>query len=508
MTPELERQLRSLVTFPTPPGVATHIIELAQDPDIEMGKVAAAVSMDPALTTKILRIANSPLYAQRRKSENLRQALVVLGLNATLTLALSFTLVRSLRGQKPRSIDYPFYWRRVLIAAVSARALGEHLRQPLAEELFLAGLLQDVGMLALDQALPDLYRDRGQLQRDHRALGEHERRQINADHAEVGGSLMASWHLPERLHRAISASHALEQARTDAPDEIFNRCVSLSGLLADLFVLDAGHRDFASSAQCVERSLGLDKHAFGQVLGTISGLIPDTEAIFETDLRAGSNPELILEQARDILMIRNLQALREVNTLKSTAHNLSTRALELEEEAQRDALTGAYNRPFLDAYLAREFEHASRNEWPLSIAFADLDNFKKVNDSFGHQAGDRILQAAARILKGNTRETDMVARYGGEEFIIALPTTDADTARAICDRIVHAFQSARHDLGTGQTTVTISIGCATHSAQTPFRSVNDFVRAADQALYTAKLQGRNRAVRFDPQEPLQPVRAR
>lgn len=87
MNPEIEAHLRSLVSFPSPPGVATHIIELARDPDIEMGKVAKALSMDSALPTKILRIANSPLYAQRRKSENLREnlrhALVVLGLNAT-----------------------------------------------------------------------------------------------------------------------------------------------------------------------------------------------------------------------------------------------------------------------------------------------------------------------------------------------------------------------------------------------------------------------------------------
>jgi HD-like signal output (HDOD) protein len=85
VNPEIEAQLRMSVNFPSPPGVAAHIIELAQDPDIEMGKVAKALSMDSALSTKVLRIANSPLYAQRRKSENLRQALVVLGLNATLT---------------------------------------------------------------------------------------------------------------------------------------------------------------------------------------------------------------------------------------------------------------------------------------------------------------------------------------------------------------------------------------------------------------------------------------
>jgi len=122
LNPEIEAHLRSLVNFPSPPGVASHIIELARDPEIEMGKVAKALSMDSALSTKVLRIANSPLYAQRRKSENLRQALVVLGLNATLTLALSFSLVKSLRGGKSNGLSYGLYWRRALLAATAARA--------------------------------------------------------------------------------------------------------------------------------------------------------------------------------------------------------------------------------------------------------------------------------------------------------------------------------------------------------------------------------------------------
>src|ERR1700676_2115802 len=190
VNPEIEAQLRSLVNFPSPPGVATHIIELARDPDIEMSKVAKALSMDSALSSKVLRIANSPLYAQRRKSENLRQALVVLGLNATLTLALSFSLVKSLRGAKPNGLSYKFYWRRALLAATAARALGDAMHQTLAEEIFLAALLQDVGMLALDKAVPDLYARGEILQCNHSALAEHETKRLQVDHAQIGGWLM------------------------------------------------------------------------------------------------------------------------------------------------------------------------------------------------------------------------------------------------------------------------------------------------------------------------------
>ena len=497
MNPEIEAQLRMSVNFPSPPGVATHIIELAQDPDIEMGKVAKALSMDSALSTKILRIANSPLYAQRRKSENLRQALVVLGLNATLTLALSFSLVKSLRGRQSNGLSYELYWRRALLAATAARALADAMHQSLAEEIFLAALLQDVGMLALDKAVPDLYSQAEQLQRNHVALAEHEKKRLQVDHAHVGGWLMKGWNLPARLYQAIEHSHHLDMSFSADPAQIFDRCVALSGPVADLFVQEPEQRQFAETALCAERSLGLDKMAFGQVLGTIGAMIPETEAIFEADLLARQHPELILEQAREVLMLRNLHALREINTLRTVPDGAPARALELEEETRRDELTGVYTRTHLDQFLSREFDNSTRHKWPLSIAFADLDDFKKINDSFGQQVGDRILQATARILRANTRETDLIARYGGEEFVVVLPATDVETARSICERIVMAFRNTGHVVGSDHATVTISVGCATHGGETLFNNVAEFIKAADQALFTAKMRGRNRSVPFD-----------
>jgi diguanylate cyclase (GGDEF)-like protein len=499
LNPEIEAHLRLSVNFPSPPGVATHIIELAQDPEIEMGKVAKALSMDSALSTKVLRIANSPLYAQRRKSENLRQALVVLGLNATLTLALSFSLVKCLRGTKSNGLNYKFYWRRALLAATAARALGDAMHQTLAEEIFLAALLQDVGMLALDQAVPDLYRDGEKLQRDHVALAEHEKKRLQADHAQVGGWLMRTWNLPERLYRAIEQSHRLELSYSAEPARVFDRCVALSGPVADLFLLDPEQRQFAETALCAERSLGMDKMAFGQVLGTIGAMIPETESIFESELLSKQHPELILEQAREVLMLRSLHALREINTLRASADSPASQAAELEEQTRRDPLTGVYNRAHLDQILAREFDNSTRHKWPLSVAFIDLDNFKHINDSYGSQAGDRVLQATARILRGNTRETDIIARHGGEEFVVVLPATDADTAHNICERIVMAFRNTGHVVGSDHAKVTVSVGCATHGTQYQFSNFPEFVKAADQALYTAKVRGRNRSVPFDRQ---------
>jgi diguanylate cyclase (GGDEF)-like protein len=498
MTPELDAQLRSLVNFPSPPGVASHIIELAQDPNIEMGKVAKAIGMDPALASKVLRIANSPLYAQRRRSENLRQSLIVLGLNATLTLALSFSLVKSLRGGKPNGVNHPLYWRRALLGASAARALGEATGQTLLEELFLAGLLQDIGMLALDKAIPDLYRDTGELQKNHRELAAHERKRIGVDHADVGVWLMKQWNLPERLSTAIGGSHKLDNRRVLDPADGFNRCITLSGAIVDIFLLPTDKKPFQDTAQQVERVFGLDKEEFGQVIQRVSSLVPETEAIYETDLLG--EPESIVDQAREVLMIRNLHAMHEIGQLRDAADSLTERARELEEESRRDALTGVYNRTYLEQYLRQEFEQATRNDWPLSIAFCDLDGFKKVNDNFGHQAGDKVLKATAGILRTNVRRVDVVARYGGEEFVLVFPATDRDIARSVCERIVTAFQTTRHEIGPQPVSVTVSIGYATHGTGQRFPNMEALIKAADQALYTAKLQGRNRTVRYEAGE--------
>jgi diguanylate cyclase (GGDEF)-like protein len=125
---DFENHLKAQVDFPSPSRVAEEIIALARDPDIEMATVAQAVGRDPAMTAKILRIANSAFYAQRRPSQNLRQALVIIGLNAALTLALSFSLVSSMRALRATGIDYPRFWRRSLLSATAARAFGESAR--------------------------------------------------------------------------------------------------------------------------------------------------------------------------------------------------------------------------------------------------------------------------------------------------------------------------------------------------------------------------------------------
>lgn len=302
MRPDLDAHLRHFVNFPSPPGVATDILRLAGHPQTDMDCVAAAISRDPALSAKVLRIANSPLYAQLRKSNSLRQALVVLGLNATLTLALGFSLVKSLRGEKPHGVNHPHYWRRTLLAATAARALGEATGQTALEELFLCGLLQDLGMLALDRAVPELYTDSSELQRAHRELAAHEQARVGMDHAEVGGWLLQQWNLPKRLAEAVAESHRHDHRRALNATDTFNRCVAFSGAVADLFLAPPDQRLYREVAQQTERVFGLEPQQFSAVMERVGAMVPETEALFETDLL--TDAEQVVREAQAALRLR------------------------------------------------------------------------------------------------------------------------------------------------------------------------------------------------------------
>jgi diguanylate cyclase (GGDEF)-like protein len=496
MQADLERRIKSQVDFPSPSRVASEVIALARDPNVQITKVADAVSRDPAMTAKILRIANSAFYAQRRPSHNIRQALVIIGLNAALTLALSFSLVSSLRACKPNGIDYRRYWRRTLLAATAGRAFGEVSRAGSDEELFLCGLLQDVAILAIDRSAATFY-DKLPPDASHAALMEYERQQLGKDHAAYGAMLLKGWNLPDRLCDAVALSHSHNAPATSPEMAKFVRCVALGSDLADATVAKDRPAALATVANRAQMILGLRDEQFTEVVSRVLKLIPEAEELYETSIIESEDAEIMMAQARELLTLRNLHALQEMNALKETAGILLSKTEELEDANRRDALTGTLNRNWLERMLEREFTQAVMFGRALSIAIVDLDHFKTVNDTFGHAAGDKVLQACAQSLNASVRGSDMVGRYGGEEFLILFPGTDREIARKVSERIVGAMGKIEHQFGSARITTTVSIGVATFTPQHRFANFNELISAADHALYAAKLRGRNCVEYFD-----------
>lgn len=492
----LVTRLQQCTSLPSPPAVAARIIELGQDPDVSMGEVASAVSLDPALAAKILRIANSPLYGRRRKTDNLRQAFILLGLNGTMTMALSFSLVTAFSGEhQGGGLNYTLFWRRSVLAATTARVLAAHRRLPGGEDYLLGALLQDIGMLALDRAIPGLYRDLGAIQSDQEAVRAVERERLGADHAAVGAWLLQRWSLPEILQQAVAGSHDPEALQTDDSTRDFVRHTAAAGKLADVWLRDPQLALSEELACQLQSWFALDRESCVELLSTVAFELPDGAAAFDLELCDESTAQGILDQAREILMLRNLQVIHEAEQLYRATESLESRAQELEERNRRDAVTGLYNRAHLDFFLEQELARAREHGWPLSVAFIDMDHFKAINDNYGHQAGDAVLKAAAALIESGIRESDLAARYGGEEFVVVLPGVDAKLAERAASRLLRALREHAYSLPDGRTIrATASIGLASLSTPDQFRVVAEMLRAADDAVYVAKREGRDRVV--------------
>ena len=197
--------------------------------------------------------------------------------------------------------------------------------------------------------------------------------------------------------------------------------------------------------------------------------------------------EILLAKVRVFLALeRRQQELREANRLIARQNRI------LESRASRDGLTGLYNHAHFQNIFNREFDLACRHHNSLTVLMCDLDYFKDINDTYGHQTGDVVLRDFAELLVSLVRDTDLLARYGGEEFIIALPNTDLDGGLKVAEKIRSSAESHvyRHNKTSLQATVSIGVASLGQDVVRP----SELIEQADAALYRAKATGRNRVV--------------
>ncbi|MBZ9611104.1 sensor domain-containing diguanylate cyclase [Rheinheimera maricola] len=173
---------------------------------------------------------------------------------------------------------------------------------------------------------------------------------------------------------------------------------------------------------------------------------------------------------------------------------LQQSVVQLEQANRTDGLTGVFNRHYWQQQLGYEIQRAQRYQHPLSLLLFDLDKFKDLNDHYGHLGGDFVLIELSKVIASLLRDTDLLGRYGGEEFGIILPETGLTGAMQVANRICDKV--AQHKMVFNQQGIkaTVSIGVVSYTEQT----VDELIQYADTALYSAKRQGRNRAVAYQP----------
>jgi len=239
---------------------------------------------------------------------------------------------------------------------------------------------------------------------------------------------------------------------------------------------------------------GRDTKAFAVRPDEVDAFVAERMAL----IRAGDERPLDLRLANGEVVCLSCKVLPEGGRMLTYA-NVTARvqlAEELEQLATHDAMTGLYNRRQFTTLAEREWGRFRRYGRPLSLLVADIDYFKSINDTYGHDVGDRAIVQVADIFRSNTRTSDVVARIGGEEFALLLPETGLADACALAERLRETVSACSIIVNGVPVSLTISIGAS--EARHDINEIADLLRQTDSALYGAKRAGRNRVSVADP----------
>ena len=651
MNPKRFDELKSTGLLPSPTGVGLEILRLARKESTSIEEIAKVIQADPALTGRVLKYANTGNAASGMPIATVRDAVVRIGVRATTGIVMGFTVICNCRNGGCPGFDYARFWSHSLAVALGGQALARRARGVSPDEGFLAGLLGQIGRLALASVHPDKYAEvlAESTGRSSAELLRLEHRHFATNHNELTGAMLDDWGLPKYFSTAVQHhEHPEDGGLVDhTKEKQLARVLHAGILLAEICVAENDRRaavlapEFLRRAELlgvpaeevvrlVEETIGLWQDwgrmlnistwpvpSFQELLAKsveleaqpegnpqeiaddgippqpprasaappvckvrtgLRVLVADDDAVtlrILTELLSASGhevhstrngdealrvalevcPQLVitdwsmpqttgpelcrslratefgrqmyiimltaqsdeehlvdaLEAGADDFVVKPFRAkplfariraaLRVINLQEELARNqdrmekisanLAIANRRLEMDALTDELTGLPNRRYLMERLSHDWAVARRSGQPLACMVLDIDHFKQINDTHGHDIGDQVLARVAMILNESIRSTDVVCRYGGEEFIVVGADSDLDSALRCAERLRRAVEvETAASIPKLLHAVTISVGVAVRSEHT--RTPEALLKEADEAMYRAKQSGRNR----------------
>ena len=457
--------------LPRLPAQTLRVVELALNPDADLAETAAVIAADADLAERILQIANSSLYPSSgvRRIDNLRKALLLIGLNATLTLALCLSLSAIFRPMYAASIGRQTIWRRSVVAATACRVIAHKLSWENGEMVMLGGLLQDLGQLVLVQEFPHAYTALLKRHLAHDELVARETENFGCNHVEVGMWMAEDWHLPDYLEAAIRESHE------EYPKEPLGRAVALSGLIADIWVgLDpVAARQLATEA--ADRLLGLRGKQINELLAAVQQALPQATRVFDV----GKFEVKDWDIGADVSLPAPLQP-----AASGATPAVEARAkLGLSDARVRqhtDSATGFFDQAFIATLLASEFNAAFHHAWDFSALLVRVENYPEIS-AHGQAAADAAMQSIAKVVGRTKRDEDMAGRLRNNSLLVLLPGTAFKFGLLVRDRLLRALAQAQAgDNNPGVPLPRVCIGLAGICGNGSYRTPREFLMAAEK----------------------------
>lgn len=481
--------------LPTPPAIAMRILDEVHKDEPSFRRLAALITADPALSTRVLRIANSTMYAPVSRIDNLESALTRLGITTVTNIALSFILVSHFTGAESRGFNFTYFWKRAVTSAVSATLIAQRICRE-NDNIFITALLQDIGILIAYLCLDDYKTIFNPDQRRQHTIKMIEQETFGFAHSQLGSEILEHWGVPEAIYQPIRYHHLAEEIPEpyDCPAHVIN--------LADKISAVFHGRPVPEKLKVFRKTL---KMRYELSDTTITKLVEDISeqsmqilSFFEIPSDKMKSAAEILQEANEELSRLNLsssQLLDQYRQEKEAAvqerHELAAVNTELSRLAFEDSLTGLYNLRYFHDYFDREMQRSSRYGTIFSLLMFDIDNFKLINDTYGHQAGDQVLKEIAALSRQTLRNTDVVVRYGGEEFAALLPETSLTQAYEIANRLRHEIEQLCVAWKNQSLQVTVSMGLSFYNPDAKHLNKNTLIDIADKGLYQSKNAGKN-----------------
>lgn len=608
-------ELKAAGELPSPKGVALSILELCQKEDTSVEELARVAQADPALTGRVLKLANSPLVGLSRPVASIKDAIIVLGVQVFRQITVGLSVLSSTHAGPCRAFDYPAFWSRSLATGVAAQSLCARENSGFSPaEVFTCGLLSSIGTLALATIHPCAYAEilENVPDFDPDTLLKLEQERFQTHHAELTSALLEDWGLPEvqvaaaRYHERPHISGLTEGSRAQKLANILHLASHLGRLCAatddlraawmgTLLNMAEANGIAPGELKCLFEQLIAEWTEWGSLLRVktragatfdeiaeraedllppseervkillvdpLSSELPEELARLGHDVRSTADGEqvlpLVVETEPHVVILRHAGtgtgAVRLCRTLRvsylggrlqimllldtddeklileaaeagadqlirrpysapvldayirvaerairsqkeaenqrianrSELAELAVTNRRLHERALTDPLTGLPNRRHVLMYLEKQWAAASRSGLPLSCLMLDIDHFKRVNDLYGHDAGDIALRSVAAAVRDTVRTSDFIGRYGGEEFLCVCPNTEAGAARKLAERVRQTVMFTPENPHP----VTVSIGVVTRHKG--IAAPDHLIEAADHAMLLAKRSGRNR----------------